>query len=290
MGFNGKQWFLVKIAMSKRKKLTVYDYLKSKGKRQLSNLFVHTIEEAAAAEEAGIDYIVAAHDLPQFGINASLNDVKKIREVAPNCFMQSAGPIPPASEYEAIKFAHDYLSFGVDCIYVGNHSLKWIKAMRDENIPTIGHVGLIPGKATWIGGLRAIGKTADEAIDVLKHTLDLQEAGVIGVELEVVPPKVAKVITDKVEIITMSMGSGSDCDAQFLFSNDVLGWNEGHIPRHARVYRNFKKEYARLQEERILAFKEFHEDTINKKFNDPKINVQIKDDEFDKFLELAEKI
>ena len=276
--------------MSKRKKLTVYDYLKSKGKRQLSNLFVHTIEEAAAAEEAGIDYIVAAHDLPQFGINASLNDVKKIREVAPNCFMQSAGPIPPASEYEAIKFAHDYLSFGVDCIYVGNHSLKWIRAMRDENIPTIGHVGLIPGKATWIGGLRAIGKTADEAIGVLKHTLDLQEAGVIGVELEVVPPKVAKVITDKVEIITMSMGSGSDCDAQFLFSNDVLGWNEGHIPRHARVYRNFKKEYARLQEERILAFKEFHEDTINKKFNDPKINVQIKDDEFDKFLELAEKI
>lgn len=276
--------------MTQRKKLTVYDYLKSKGKRQLSNLFVHSVEEAAAAEEASIDYIVAAHDLPQFGINASLNDVKKIREVAPSCFMQSAGPIPPASEYEAIKFAHDYLSFGVDCIYVGNHSLKWIKAMRDENIPTIGHVGLIPGKATWIGGLRAIGKTADEAIGVLKHTLDLQEAGVIGVELEVVPPKVAKVITEKVEIITMSMGSGSDCDAQFLFSNDVLGWNEGHIPRHARVYRNFKKEYARLQEERISAFKEFHEDTINKNFNDPKITVQIKDDEFDKFLELAEKI
>lgn len=276
--------------MTQRKKLTVYDYLKSKGKRQLSNLFVHSVQEAAAAEEAGIDYIVAAHDLPQFGINASLNDVKKIREVAPSCFMQSAGPIPPASEYEAIKFAHNYLSFGVDCIYVGNHSLKWIKAMRDENIPTIGHVGLIPGKATWIGGLRAIGKTADEAIGVLKHTLDLQEAGVIGVELEVVPPKVAKVITEKVEIITMSMGSGSDCDAQFLFSNDVLGWNEGHIPRHARVYRNFKKEYARLQEERISAFKEFHEDTINKNFNDPKITVQIKDDEFDKFLELAEKI
>ena len=276
--------------MIQRKKLTVYDYLKSKGKRQLSNLFVHSVQEAAAAEEAGIDYIVAAHDLPQFGINASLNDVKKIREVAPSCFMQSAGPIPPSSEYEAIKFAHNYLSFGVDCIYVGNHSLKWIKAMRDENIPTIGHVGLIPGKATWIGGLRAIGKTADEAIGVLKHTLDLQEAGVIGVELEVVPPKVAKVITEKVEIITMSMGSGSDCDAQFLFSNDVLGWNEGHIPRHARVYRNFKKEYARLQEERISAFKEFHEDTINKNFNDPKITVQIKDDEFDKFLELAEKI
>lgn len=273
-----------------RKKLTVYDYLRCKGKRQLSNLFVHTVEEAAAAEEAGIDYIVAAHDLPQFGINTSLKDVKKIRKVAPSCFMQSSGPTPPSSEYEAIKFAHHYLSFGVDCIYVGNYSYKWIKAMRDENIPTIGHVGLIPGKATWIGGLRAIGKTSEEAIGVLRHTLKLQEAGVIGVELEVVPVKVAKVITEKVGIITMSMGSGSDCDAQFLFSNDVLGWNESHIPRHARVYRNFKKEYERLQQERINAFKEFHHDTINKNFNDPKITVKIKDDEYDKFLELAEKI
>jgi len=274
----------------KRKKLTVYDYLKSKGKRQLSNLFVHTVEEAAAAEEAGIDYIVAANDLPTFGINATLNDVKRIREVAPNCFMQSGGPKPPASEYEAIKFAHEYLSFGVDCIYVGNLSYKWIRAMRDENIPTIGHVGLIPGKATWIGGYRAIGKTAEEAIGVLKHTLELQEAGVIGVELEVVPPKVAKIITEKVEIITMSMGSGSDCDAQFLFSNDVLGWNENHIPRHAKIYRNFKREYEKLQRERVEAFKEFHNDTINKKFNDPKYTVDIKDDEYNKFLELSEKI
>tara|TARA_A100001037_G_scaffold142242_1_gene128944 strand:- start:109 stop:942 length:834 start_codon:yes stop_codon:yes gene_type:complete len=274
----------------KRKKLTVYDYLKSKGKRQLSNLFVHTVEEAAAAEEAGIDYIVAANDLPKFGINATLNDVKRIREVAPNCFMQSGGPKPPASEYEAIKFAHEYLSFGVDCIYVGNLSYKWIRAMRDENIPTIGHVGLIPGKATWIGGYRAIGKTAEEAVGVLKHTLELQEAGVIGVELEVVPPKVAKIITEKVDIITMSMGSGSDCDAQFLFSNDVLGWNENHIPRHAKIYRNFKREYERLQRERVEAFKEFHNDTINKKFNDPKYTVDIKDDEYNKFLELSEKI
>jgi len=273
-----------------RKKLTTYDYLASKGKRQLSNLFVHTVEEGAAAEEAGIDYIVAAHDVPKFGINATLDDVKKIREVAPNCYMQSGSSIPPASEYEAIKSAHEYLSFGVDCIYVGNHSLKFIKAMRRENIPTISHVGLIPGKATWIGGYRAIGKTAEEAIGVLQHTLELQDAGVIGVEFEVVPPKVAAVVTKKTDIIIMSMGSGSDCDAQFLFSNDVLGWTEGHMPRHARVYRDFKKEHERLQRERVEAFKEFHADTINKNFNDPKITVPIEDKEFDKFLELAEKI
>ena len=273
-----------------RKKLTTYDYLNCKGKRQLSNLFVHTVEEAAAAEEAGIDYIVAAHDIPQFEVNATLDEVKRIREVTPSCYMQSGAPIPAASEYEAIKFAHEYLAFGVDCIYVGNYSLDWIKAMRRENIPTIGHVGLIPGKATWIGGFRAIGKTADEAIEVLRYTLELQDAGVVGVEFEVVPPKVAAIVTKKTDIIIMSMGSGSDCDAQFLFSNDVLGWTAGHTPRHARVYRNFKKEYERLQRERVAAFKEFHQDTINKNFNDPKITVSIDDREYDKFLEMAEKI
>ena len=273
-----------------RKKLTTYDYLASKGKRQLSNIFVHSKEEAAAAEEAGIDFIGGAHDQPQHGVNATLDEVKKIRAAAPSCYMMAAKNIPAASEYEAIKFAHEYLSFGVDCIYVGNYSLEWIKAMRRENIPTISHVGLIPGKATWIGGYRAIGKTADEAIGVLRHTLELEDAGVVGVEFEVVPPKVAAIVTKKTKIITMSMGSGSDCDAQFLFSNDILGWTEGHMPRHARVYRDFKKEHARLQKERVAAFKEFHQDTLDKNFNDPKITVGIEDKEYEKFLEMAEKI
>ena len=114
--------------------------------------------------------------------------------------------------------------------------------------------------------------------------------GVIGVELEVVPPKVAEVITKKVDIMTLSMGSGSGCDGQYLFANDVLGYTDGHTPRHARIYRDFKKEFARLQVERVNAFKEFHNDTVNKKFDDPKITVGIEDREYDKFLNLVEKI
>ena len=89
--------------------------------------------------------------------------------------------------------------------------------------------------------------------------------------------------------MTLSMGSGSGCDGQYLFANDVLGYTDGHTPRHARIYRNFKKEFAKLQQERILAFKEFHKDTIDKKFDDPKITVGIEDNEFEKFLELSNK-
>tara|TARA_B100001123_G_scaffold420525_1_gene526988 strand:- start:118 stop:945 length:828 start_codon:yes stop_codon:yes gene_type:complete len=273
-----------------RKKLTVYDYLKCKGKRQLSVLFVHNVSEARAAEEAGIDMICTSHDAPQFGIYNSFDELKRIREAAPTCFMQSGTATNIASEYDAMKVSHKYLEIGADVIYGGNWSYKIISGLRQENIPINSHVGLVPGKATWIGGFRAIGKTADEAVGVLKHTLELQEAGAIGVELEVVPPKVAEVITKKVEIMTLSMGSGSGCDGQYLFANDVLGYTQGHIPRHARIYRDFKKEHAKLQEQRILAFKEFHKDTVEKKFNDPKITVGIDDREYDNFLNLVEKL
>ena len=272
-----------------RKKLTVYDYLQCKGKRQLSVMFVHSEDEAAAAEEAGIDMICTSHDAPQFGIYNSFDELKRIREAAPTCFMQSGGAVRVASEYEAMKLSHKYLDIGADVIYGGNWSYKWIRALRDELVPINSHVGLVPGNATWIGGFVAQGKTADKAIRILEHTLELQDAGVIGVELEVVPPKVAEVVTQKVDIMTLSMGSGSGCDGQYLFANDVLGYTKGHIPRHARIYKDFKKEHEKLQRERVDAFKSFHEDTINKKFNDPKITVGIEDKEYEKFLKLAEK-
>ena len=272
-----------------RTKLTVKDYLQSKGKRQLSVMFVHSAEEASAAEEANIDMICTSHDAPQFGVYNSFDELKRIREAAPTCFMQSGGAVRVASEYKAMKLSHKYLDIGADVIYGGNWSYKWLRALRDEYIPINSHVGLVPGNATWIGGFKAQGKTADEAIKVLQHTLELQDAGVVGVEFEVVPPKVAEIVTKKVDIITLSMGSGSGCDGQYLFANDVLGYTDGHTPRHARIYRDFKTEYAKLQVERVNAFKEFHADTINKKFNDPKITVGIEDKEYEKFLKLSEK-
>lgn len=55
----------------------------------------------------------------------------------------------------------------------------------------------------------------------------------------------------------ISMGAGAGCDAQYLFSDDVLGANTGHVPRHAKTYRNFAAEYTRLQEERIAAYGAF---------------------------------
>ncbi len=271
-----------------KKKLTVYDLLKLKGKKQVHEVYVNNVEEAIAAEEAGIDMIVTAYGMPQHGIYGSFEDVKRIREAAPNTHLMSAAPERSyATADEAVRAAYKLLSLGCDSFY-SNNSSEIIKCLRREKVPVVSHIGLIPGHANWIGGFRAIGKNASEAIEVLRHAKELDDAGAIALEVEVIPPKIAEVITNKVNLLTISMGSGSTCDAQYLFSQDILGYNTGHVPRHSRIYRNFKKEYDKLHNERVNAYKEFIKDTENKNFNDPKITVDIEKKEYELFLKMSE--
>jgi len=272
-----------------KKKLTVYDLLNLKGVKQIHEVYVNNVEEAIAAEEAGVDMICTAYDMPHHGIFGKLEDVKRIREAAPNTHLMSAAPEKSyATADEAVRAAYKLLSIGCDSFYTNNSS-SIIKNLRKEKVPVISHIGLIPGHVNWIGGFRAIGKNAKEAIRVLEHALELDDAGAIGLEVEVVPPKVAEIITKKVKLLTISMGSGSECDGQYLFSQDILGYNTGHVPRHSRIYRNFKKEFDKLHIERVNAYKEFVKDTEDKNFNDPKITVGIEDKEYESFLKLSEK-
>ena len=272
-----------------KNKLTVYDLLKLKGVRQIHEVYVNNVEEAIAAEEAGIDMICTAYDMPHHGIFGKLDDVKRIRDAAPNIHLMSAAPEKSyATADEAVRAAYKLLSIGCDSFYTNNSS-SIIRSLRKEKVPVISHVGLIPGHVNWIGGFRAIGKNAKEAIEVLEHALELDDAGAIGLEVEVVPPKIAEIITKKVKLLTISMGSGSGCDGQYLFSQDILGYNTGHVPRHSRIYRNFKKEFDKLHVERVNAYKEFIKDTEDKKFDDPKITVGIEDKEYESFLKLSDK-
>ena len=121
----------------------------------------------------------------------------------------------------------------------------------------VGHVGLIPSKATWTGGFKAVGKTAESAMMVYRQVKDLEAAGAFAAEIEVVPDRIAAEIAKRTSLLMLSMGAGTGGDAQYLFAEDVLGYTRGHRPRHAKVYRDFAAEYRRLQQERVAAFKEF---------------------------------
>ena len=128
--------------------------------------------------------------------------------------------------------------------------------MAREGIPVVGHLGLVPRHITWTG-YRAIGKTVEEARELHRRMKRLEDAGAYAAELEVVPHNLARWLSSQTTLLLMSLGSGSGCDTQFLFSDDILGDYEERAPRHAKAYRDFLAENRRLQAERVAAFREY---------------------------------
>jgi 3-methyl-2-oxobutanoate hydroxymethyltransferase len=86
-------------------------------------------------------------------------------------------------------------------------------------------------------------------------------------------------------LFLMSLGSGTGCDSQFLFSDDILGDYDERIPRHAKAYRNFLKEFQRLQDERIAAFKEYAAEVKSGRFPQPGNLIEIEAAEFKAAIE-----
>ena len=108
-----------------------------------------------------------------------------------------------------------------------------VEVLARGGVPVIAHVGLVPPKATWVGGMRADGRTGEQAGQVYRDVKAFESAGAFALEIEVVAVRVAAEITARVSILTISLGSGQGCDATHLFSADLLAENRGHIPPHA---------------------------------------------------------
>lgn len=258
-----------------RKKPTVSDLRAKKGKGQLTMLRIFTLEEAAAAEEAGIDVVSVPPDLvtdPEY------------RKVAPSLFsMTGYDHRATGTREDYLRFSGKMLLAGADAMYCSG-SLATVKFLAEEHIPVVGHVGLVPSRNTFTGGFKAVGKTADTAAAMLEEVRAYEAAGAFAVEIEVVPVEVATEISKRVNILLWSMGSGPGCDVQYLFSEDILGTNRGHMPRHAKVYRNFAAEFDRLQRERVAAYQEFIADVASGAYPEPRHVVQMDPAELAAFL------
>lgn len=248
------------------RKLTVADLRALKGKRQLVMLRVETVEEAAAAEQAGIDMI---------SVPPSLLKHPDFRDAAPSLFcVASLSYGLHATPKEYLRAAFDLRRAGADAVYCAA-SKRVIRRLAEERIPVCGHVGMIPSQTTWTGGFKAVGKTVDSAMALWRAVRDLEEAGAVMAEIEVVPAPVAAEICARTPLVLMSMGAGAGCDGQYLFAVDVLGAHKGHYPRHSKTYRDFTAEFARLQSERIGAFREFADDVSRGTYPAPEHTVQM---------------
>jgi len=258
--------------------------MKKRGEK-ISMLYVSTHEEAAAASKAGIHML---------SIEGKVFD-KEMREAAGDCFVQVGLPYggwgrfegrPIATAEDYLRAAFHYAGIGGDAYYC-SASYDIQKVLCDNHLAVVGHIGLIPSYITWTGW-RAVGKIADEATALLAHTKKMEEIGVFGAELEVVPDRIGKYLTENSSIIMLGMGAGKYADAQYLFTEDICGYGVNHKPRHGKVYAELGPKIKAIQEERIAAMMAFKADVDAGGYPGPEHTVPIKDDQYDQFLKQVE--
>jgi 3-methyl-2-oxobutanoate hydroxymethyltransferase len=152
-----------------------------------------------------------------------------------------------ASDTEAVANAVRLVKAGADAVKLegAGPMVSRVRAIVDAGIPVMGHLGLTPQSATKLGGMKAQGRTAASARQLLADARDLQVAGAFSLVLEAVPAQIARRVTEALTIPTIGIGAGAGCDGQVLVWHDVLGINEGVAPRFVKRYADIAGEIRR---------------------------------------------
>jgi 3-methyl-2-oxobutanoate hydroxymethyltransferase len=258
-------------------KMTLKDLLARKNSgKQIIVVNAPDINVACACAEAGVDNIVIGRRQP---VEQTLGTLPAIRAAIPDILVTAVMPLNSCliSDETAIADALRLMDGGADLVYVTGMRPDRIKKLVYQHIPCVAHLGLVPYFTNWIGGYRAVGKNSKEAIELYRTAMELNEAGVVCAEMECVPQELAAYISQRVDFITLSMGSGSGCDGQYLFATDLLGSHNGHYPRHSISYDNF---YQRS----VSAFRTFISDVGSGVYPAKKHTISMDPVEYEAFL------
>ncbi|HYW22335.1 MAG TPA: 3-methyl-2-oxobutanoate hydroxymethyltransferase [Nodularia sp. (in: cyanobacteria)] len=179
-----------------------------------------TLEEMlhhAKAVRRGVKQALVVVDLPFLTYQESISQA-----------MHSAGLVLKETGAQAVKLEGGYPAM-----------VETIARLVQAGIPVMGHVGLTPQSVHQLG-LRQQGKTQEAGERIFKEAIALEQAGVFSIVLEHIPADLAMQITQKLNIPTIGIGAGVDCDGQVLVTSDVLGLTEKQPP-FAKVYTNLRE-------------------------------------------------
>ena len=185
--------------------------LKGSGQRATQTT-AETAEETAAAEEAGLEMAICR------GAN-----VRQARAGSQRLFLTAAlGFTQAVTADDMLRAAFAAIDAGADAVITAR-GYETVRALAAESIPVVGHLGFVPRKSTWTGGVRAVGKTAAEALGLWDRFRRLEDAGAFAAECELIPAAVMAEINQRTSLVTISLGSGGDADVIFLFASDICG-------------------------------------------------------------------
>ena len=180
-----------------------------------------------------------------------------------------------------MKGAIDVAMKGADSVLTPR-SPEIVEMLAGEGLHVQGHVGMVPSNATLFGGIRTVGKTAKEALNILKELKELENAGAFGAEVECVAEDALVEISKHTNLVLNSLGAGSGGDVIFLFFEDICGETKNiKMPRHAKSWGNGNKILEQLNEERSKAIGNFKSDVDSSKFPNHEHTISMNDGELD---------
>ena len=238
-----------------------------------------TADDAIAAEAAGIEMVVADPSC-----------VAAVREGSARLFLTSAidfVPGPPVTEDEVLRAAMTAMERGADAVHTCRRP-QTIRRLVDEKIPVMCHVGFVPRQSNMIGGIRCVGKTADEAMRIFDEIRRLEDAGAFAVECELVASEMMSEITKNTSMATISLGSGIDGDIIGLFTSDICR-EHPNVPRHARVYADLLSLQEKINAEKQRALTAFANDVRSREYPGEAEIVHTDEAEVDRFREMLER-
>ena len=165
------------------------------------------------AVERGIDKALLVGDMPFMSYQPSV-------ELA----VKNAGRFIKEGHMDAVKLEG------------GTEYKKQISAIITAGIPVMGHIGLKPQSVLIESGYKLQGKTSEAALKIYQDALILEKVGVFALVLEGIPEELAQMITRKIKIPTIGIGSGDFCDGQIQVFHDILGFSKHSPPKHAKQY------------------------------------------------------
>lgn len=272
-------------------KKTILDFKKAKeNNERISMLTAYDYSSAKLIDEAGIDAILIGDSLGMVSLgyedtlSVTMEDMihhtKAVARATKNALVVADLPFMSyqTSVYDAVYNAGRLIKEGrahAVKLEGGIEMCDRIEAIVKSSIPVMAHIGLTPQSVNALGGFKVQGKDEKAAKALIEAAKVVEKAGAFAVVLECVPAKLAEIVTKELNIPTIGIGAGAQCDGQVLVYQDMIGMFSGFTPK-------FVKKYANIGDMMKEAFEGYNKEVKNGSFPSQEHTFKISEDVIEK--------
>ena len=272
-------------------KKTILDFKKAKeNNERISMLTAYDYSSAKLIDEAGIDAILIGDSLGMVSLgyedtlSVTMEDMihhtKAVARATKNALVVADLPFMSyqTSVYDAVYNAGRLIKEGrahAVKLEGGIEMCDRIEAIVKSSIPVMAHIGLTPQSVNALGGFKVQGKDEKAAKALIEAAKAVEKAGAFAVVLECVPAKLAEIVTKELNIPTIGIGAGAQCDGQVLVYQDMIGMFSGFTTK-------FVKKYANIGDMMKEAFEEYNKEVKNGSFPSQEHIFKISEDVIEK--------